>query len=253
MQHFFGTGGLVATSTASGAQTPRKFGVLQDISLECSFNIKELHGQKAFAVAIGRGMGKVTCKAKTGTLDARALSDLIFTPTATPTTTQRIVVEDEVGTPASATYTVANTTGFADLGVVNSSTGIPLVKITGTVAADNEYKVSAGGVYTFNTGFVTPCFITYSYTATITEKSNLVVDNQIMGKAPFFAAVLHGVYDQVGSSGTTVQKNWYIKLPGCMASKWSIQTKQEDFMIPEFEFSAFADASGTIMEVSFEE
>jgi hypothetical protein len=254
MQHFFGTGAMVATSTASGTQTPRKMAALQDISAEFSFNIKELHGSKAFPIAIGRGMGKISCKAKYASLDARALGDLIFTPTATPTTTQRILVEDEVGTTGTAAYTAANVTGFEDLGAINASTGEAFTKIaTGGTPAAGEYKVSSVGVYTFVSGFTGDVMVTYSYTATISNKSKLIIDNQVMGAAPYFTAVLAGKFNQVGSGGTTTQKDWYLKLYACVASKWSIQTKQEDFMIPEFDFSAFAGADGNIAELSFEE
>ena len=44
-----------------------------------------------------------------------------------------------------------------------------------------------------------------------------------------------------------------LKLNACTSSKLSLQTKLEDFVIPELDFSCFADATGTVMTWSFAE
>jgi hypothetical protein len=66
MQVHFGSGALFGTplqdafGTAVASPTLIKFGVMQDITLDISFDLKELYGQNQFPIAIGRGKGKIT-------------------------------------------------------------------------------------------------------------------------------------------------------------------------------------------------
>jgi hypothetical protein len=65
-----------------------------------------------------------------------------------------------------------------------------------------------------------------------------------MGNAPTFSIDL---------SLTRNGKSAIITLYSCIASKFSIATKLDDFAIPEFDFEAFADASGRVYSTSFSE
>jgi hypothetical protein len=58
-----------------------------------------------------------------------------------------------------------------------------------------------------------------------------------MGTTPTFKATF---YTNYAGSGTALRLN------ACMADKLSLPTKIDDWMIQELDFSAFADASGTI-------
>jgi len=254
MQHFFGSGAMIVTPTQVANATPIRLAVMQEISTDFSFNVKELHGQKSFAVAIGRGFGKITGTAKSANLSARALAGMMFNPTTAPSTTQVRLAEDETATPVGASYTVIHTTGMKDLGVVNNVTGIQMDKVTVTPTADTQYEVNEGtGTYTFNAGFVDQVQVSYTYTSVIASASTFSIDNQVMGSAPFFKAVLGGLYNQDQSDGTTAPKHWALILNRCLGSKWNFQTKQEDFVVPQFDFSCFADVSGIIGTISFEE
>jgi len=66
MQLSFGSGaawGERTDVTGSGIG-PRQFGVLQDIQIDFDWSDKELYGQLQFPVAIARGQGKITGKAR---------------------------------------------------------------------------------------------------------------------------------------------------------------------------------------------
>ena len=70
-----------------------------------------------------------------------------------------------------------------------------------------------------------------------TSGSILTITNQVMGTTPTFKATF---YTNYGGSGTALRLN------ACTADKLSLPTKIDDWTIHEFDFSAFADSSGTI-------
>lgn len=98
--------------------------------------------------------------------------------------------------------------------------------------------VESTGVYTFNAGQTTPVFITYNYTASsATTGTNVQVTNKPMGSMPTFETWLYN--NQFGN-------NIAFQFPNCISSKLSFNFKNEDFAIPEFDFSAFSDNAGNI-------
>jgi hypothetical protein len=242
MQYHFGSGNLFAVNNAAGTQTPRQFGTLQDVSIDVTFTEKPLYGQYQYPVAVGRGTGKVTGKAKAAFINGAFLADIFFQPTNAPSTTQTIGVTNELHTPTGGpppTASPNNTTGFADLGVVDAATGIQMVKVASSPVAGVSYTLS-GTTYTFanSQGQV---FLSYTYTATSTQKGSFTLDNQLLGSSPFFRVALAGLYNG---------KAAYLNLRQCMASKFTLSTKLEDWTIPEFDFTAFADTSGNIFDWS---
>jgi hypothetical protein len=66
MQLSFGSGALWGerTDVTGSGIGPRQFGVLQDIQIDFDWTDKELYGQLQFPVAIARGQGKISGKAK---------------------------------------------------------------------------------------------------------------------------------------------------------------------------------------------
>lgn len=241
----FGAGDLWGINTSSPTNTPQRFGTLQDVSLDVSFSSKELYGSKQFPVAIARGTGKVTGKAKFAQINGDIYNNLFFG--ANSVTGQVLTLLEESKTiPASSPYTltVANSANFVDdLGVVYSATGIALKKVA-SAPTTGQYSVSAG-VYTFaaadtNLGVL----INYTYNDTTAGKKT-VISNQSLGTTPFFS-----IYFTTTYNGKQVN----IQMPMCTSSKLTLlSTKSEDFGVPEFDFSAFADSSGKIMTLSTNE
>lgn len=238
----FGAGTLWGVNTSSGTNTPQKFGTLQEVSIEASFNTKELYGSMQFPVAIARGTGKVTGKAKFAQINGEIYNSLFFG--ANMTTGQILTANAESKSiPVSSPYTatVANSANFAaDLGVKFVATGIPLKKVA-SAPTTGQYSVAAG-VYTFaaaDTGLAVE--ISYTYNDTTAGKK-IVIDNQLLGTTPFFAIYFTTVFNG---------KQVNVQLPQCTSNKLSlISTKLEDYGVPEFDFSAFANDSGNIMTIS---
>jgi hypothetical protein len=242
MQLAFGSGALWGERTDLGITSgigPRQFGVLQDIAIDFDWTNKELYGQFQFPVAIGRGQGKISGKAKFAQILGLLYSDIFFGITAA--TGQFGIAEYEADTvPASSPFqvTVANAASYNDdLGVTYAATGQRFNRVT-TPSSAGQYAVNfATGVYTFAAADENQAVL-ISYTYNITSSGNkITLTNQLMGILPTFKATFYTTYQN---------KNTALRLNACAANKLSLPTKIDDWTIEELDFMAFADASGTI-------
>jgi hypothetical protein len=245
MQLAFGAGALWGerTDQTGSGIGPRQFGVLQDIQIDFDWTAKELYGQYQFPVAIGRGQGKITGKAKFARILGLLYSDLFFGQSAA--TGQFGVAEYEADVvPASSPFsvTVANAANYNDdLGVYyatgSQAAGAPFNRVT-TPSGAGQYSVNfATGVYTFSSADENQAVL-ISYTYNIAASGNkITLTNQLMGVMPTFKATFYTNYAGKGTA---------LRLNACTASKLSLPTRLDDWMIEELDFMAFADASGTI-------
>src|SRR5215472_14985952 len=118
MQLAFGSGALWGERTDLGITSgigPRQFGVLQDIQIDFDWTAKELYGQYQFPVAIGRGQGKITGKAKYAQILGLIFADIFFGQAAA--TGQFGVAEyeaDAIPTSSPFSVTVANAANYND-------------------------------------------------------------------------------------------------------------------------------------------
>lgn len=251
-QYVFGAGILWGTPLSDSAgnaisnPSPIQFGVLQDVSLDISFENKLLHGSNQFPVAVGRGKGKVSGKAKNAQINGALWNSLFFGQTLNPGILGDVYDTAGAtipGTPYQITPTVPSSgTWSADLGVRNAI-GLPMTRVASSPAT-GQYSVAAG-VYTFaaaDTGL--KVFISYQYTASSTSAKNSTVVNQPMGYAPAFRCDLLLPY---------AGKQLVLTLPQCISTKLSLATKQDDFSMPEFDFEAFADSSGNVLTYGMSE
>lgn len=243
----FGSGILfaVAQADASGAAvanaTPVQFGTLQDISVDISFEEKLLYGSKKFPIAFGQGKGKIGIKAKTAAINGAILGDL-FLGTGSMPGIKGIVANSPAAIPGSSAYTLTvappNSGTFTnDLGVVSAATGLPFKKVAGAPAS-GQYSVNATGTYTFASADANAAvLLSYEYSAASNSAKYGTITNQLMGYAPSVKLYLT---EQFGGNGMNLVLN------ACTASKLAMPFKNDDFSVPEIDFSAFADASGTI-------
>ncbi len=164
--YLFGSGALFGIPTADvngnaiAAPTPIQFGGLQDVSLDISFDIKELYGMQQYAIDMARGKAKITGKAKKAIINAALFNNLFFGMTATagilsdydditgvaiPVTTFMITP----AIPASSTFTT-------DLGVADIN-GKPYTRIASAPATGQYSLVAAaqGGTCSFATNVMT--------------------------------------------------------------------------------------------------
>lgn len=245
-QFSFGSGVLFGTRTDIANATPLNFGLVQDVTMDMSFDLKELYGQYKFPVAVAQAKGKFSGKAKMARISGQVFGNLFFGiapvvgqvatafgegPTAIPTTPFQI--------------TVSNSANFvSDLGVVNAVTGLPLTKVASSPTA-GQYSVAAG-VYTFaSADNVSAVTVLISYTYNITASGEkIVVVNQLMGTTPTFSANFYSTFQG---------KPLTFTFPNCVAGKLGFASKLDDFAIPEMDFQIFADAAGNVATYSFNE
>lgn len=236
-QAFFGSGTLYGIGSDALA-TPSKFGTLQDVSVEFSATQKELRGSKLYAEKTANSEAKITGKAKFGRINPVLFNNLYFGGAIT--TGRERFVEDEAATvPAAAgpyTVVVANGANFKeDHGVVDVATGNPFEKVA-AAPATGQYMVDvATGTYTFAAADATKALlIDYSWHDAATGRT-LSVTNQLAGLSPTFQIVLREVNED-GEVG--------LRLYACTSNKLSLASKLGDYMIPEFDFTAKANAAG---------
>ena len=237
----FGSGVMIGTPVvSSGVATPVEFGVLQEIGLDFSFSSKPLVGQYQLPVAMGRGVAKITGKAKFAEMNGPVFNTLFFA-SVTPTVGQDMWSYNEAGTVPTTPYqiTVAQSaTWSADLGVKLASTGNPLTRVA-SAPATGQYSVAAG-VYTFAAADTTKAMlISYTYTTT-TSGAKTIITNPILGFTPTFQV---DFYQQAPNTANT---QWSFRLYSCISTKLSIGAKLEDWQIPEFDFEAFTNAANQL-------
>jgi hypothetical protein len=254
MQLAFGAGALWGnrTDVTGSGIGPDQFGILQDVQIDWDWTTKELWGQFQFPVDIARGQGKITGKAKFARIFGAIYGDLFFGQT--PAAGQVTVSENEAATvPATGPYTVTvgNAANFADdLGVYYASganAGNKFTRVT-TPAAAGQYSVNlATGIYTFAAADAAAALlVSYLYSTNAGQK--LVLTNQLIGYTPTFKATFYTTKTTQG-----VPAGLALVLNACTATKLSLPTKIDDYEIQEFDFSAFADATGAIGTLSVNE
>jgi len=233
----FAAGVLIGTSLTASPATPRRFGILQDATLDFSADLKELYGQKRYAIALAPGKTKVSLKAKFASIRGSLFNDIYFGAATTPAT-QTLFADSEPGTvPAVSTYTVTVTnsaTFLADQGVYYALTGLPLKRVASGMTV-GQYSVSAG-VYTFAVADASAA-VYVSYTYSSVAGVQIPITNLAMGSGPAFTINLSQPYDG---------RQALYSFNNCQASKLSLPTKQDDFTILEIDFQIAADVAGNI-------
>ncbi|MFZ5544400.1 MAG: hypothetical protein ACOZJZ_12640 [Pseudomonadota bacterium] len=241
----FGVGALIAT-TKTDAQgnalaVPQsfRFGILQEIGTEFSFEGKTLHGSSIFPADRGRGKGKAAFTAKVAKIDIAGLAALHFG--LTPSTGFKGPrFDDPITVPATpGPYTVTVTppssgTFVADLGIADTSNN--RYERVASAPAAGQYSVTAGGQYTFNAADQGKALLA-SYEYSTSSGLLMPLTNQLMGYSPSFSVIL--MNDSKGSKLA-------MKLNNCQSDKLSLPFKNEDFSIADFGFEAFDDGTGSL-------
>jgi len=243
----FGSGLLFATPL-SGSGPAFTFGTLQDASVDFESDEKMLYGSNDFPDIAANGRSKASVKAKFGLVSGGLFNALYYggTPSAGMMMLQ---LNEAQSVPASSPYTVTATyasgTGIlansaTDLSVSYAATGTPLQNIGTGTPAQGQYTVS-NGVYTFAAADSGAALILRYYyrTTTATSGTTYSRNQQLIGTTPFFSLFLYNAFGGLQSN----MKFFRVK-----AKKLAMQTKNDDFMVPEMDFTILADPLGRVFE-----
>ena len=237
-QYLFGSGKFFATpqNSTGAAVTPICFSALQGFELDIKFEEKSLFGPGQFPIQVARGKGSITGKFTNGSVSGATISQLYLG--ASQATGQLQVSSNEAAVvPAATPLTVSpanNTAVQADLGVTYASTATPFTRVLSNPTQ---------GQYTFalNNGVATYTFaaadegqgilLNYSYNVTGTGNT-AIISSQPMGAGVTFTGVYNTILN--GMQAT-------IQLNACMANDFKLNAKNDDFVVPDFSFSAFGN------------
>lgn len=216
--------------------TPVEVGVMQSVSVDISYDLKELHGRGQFAVDAARGKGSIKCKASFGRINGALLNSVFFggvIATGGITTTAQTLNGEIIPGNGTVTPVVPNAGTFMqDLGVTDSR-AVPLTKVASSPIA-GQYSVNEStGAYTFATADATKTvFISFKYSATVAGAKSGLVTNLDMGYTPEFSVSLVRDY-----KGKMMGMDFF----RCLSNKLAFSSKQDDYDLPEFEFQPMAD------------
>lgn len=245
----FGPGILIATRTDITTPLAINIGYVQEFSIELAGNTKELYGQNQFPLVAARSTIKATGKFKAAEVSGLAWNNAFFgqqTPTAGNGFTSggyswNIDSTYTIGSTTALATTVTNSSLFdADLGVWYSTAGLPFQRVAGGSEAAGKYSVAAG-VYTFAAAD-TAKGIKITYTTTTSSGQSLIITNQPIGFTPTFQL------DYYTSLNQPTAQPFAVRLYQAIASKLGMAFKLEDFAMPEFEFSLFANANNQVID-----
>jgi hypothetical protein len=228
---------------------PRQFGLMQDVDITFTYAQKELYGQQQFAAAIARGQGKVTGKAKVAQINVLLYADIFFGLQAN--VGSDTVSQDEANTipnlaPFQITPAHVGPHFAGDLGVWMAASGERFNTAT-TPNAHLQYSVDANGVYTFSAVDANQGVrISYLYYQPSTGMS-IPITNQTQGYTPAWkCTIFQKISPTVPGGLQNVSLPWTLELNACVSNSLSFPTSQDNWTLNAFDFSAFADASGTI-------
>ena len=245
LQFEFGSGILTATrndTLVTGPQTPRRFGALQDVSIEFAGDIKELFSTFQYPIDTARGKTKITGKAKIAEVNTKEYNDIFFGNTTNTGSLKYAFNELATLSAGTPTYTVANNASvpLTDQGVFyagNTAVSGNQLDIVSSGPGSGQYTfVASTGVYGFST-FDASQPMYFNYTYTVATGHSFTIANQFMGTTPRFSATLFQTFEN---------NQFVMVLNRCISSRLTYPTRIDDYVITDLDFSAFADGSGNV-------
>ncbi len=142
----------------------------------------------------------------------------------------------------SPVVTVANSANYiVDLGVRYSATGNPLALTTAALvlsAGLGNYALTFPGSYAFSPADLSVAML-FDYVYSTTSGQTVTGNNLLMGSSPRFIMTFSDNYESQTAT---------LRLFACASTKLSFATKIDDYVIPELDFSAYANAAQQVYE-----
>lgn len=244
MKFSFGAGILSGLRTDTiGVHVPVRFGALQEISIEHSGSIKELFAVGQFPVSVARGKTKIIARAKVAEINSLMYNEIFFGQTISPGQLKYAYNESTTLGTGTPSYTVTNSASapLTDQGVFFKLGGSQLTPVSSGPSQGQYAFTASTGIYNFSTHSA-GLGILINYTFVAASGFNIAIANSLMGKTPKFAVTLFQQY-----KGNQI----VLVLNRCVSGRFNFPTRIDDYIIQDFDFSASADASGSVGIWSF--
>jgi hypothetical protein len=246
-----GTQTVNAAGVAVALPSPVQFGILQDVTIDETYEQKKLYGALKQPVAVGQGKGSYGIKAKLALINAELFNTFMYGVNLVQT--YEALYNDLTGTiigpTAGGTAIITPTlfgTALADMGVVSAVNGVPYTRVA-SAPTSGQYAWSSGsGAWIFDLvhDFGKQVYINYAYgnpgagvpTGLTGAKSMTIIGSQ-MGQQPEFMLDLQNSFNG---------KTFYRHYNRVIAAKISRAFKNDDFTIIDLEMEAFLDDTNTL-------
>lgn len=214
---------------------------LQEFQLDFKFDKKTLHGKQQFPIAVARSKGSIEGSLKNTSVTG-GLFNQVFFGDAAQTGAYILATKEAARIPSVTPFTsdAANKTGFVlDCGIIDAETGASFTRVASNPSG-GEYAVT-DGTYTFaEADKGRDILLSYTY-ETATGGTTTIITNKNMGTAPQFKLVYMTEYES---------RKFIIQLNACSSADLKLAAKNEDWLIPEIKFDAFADRAGSVGIIS---
>lgn len=196
-QYIFSTGTLVAMPTAG--INPAPFGTLQDVMVDFSGDLKQLHGAYGFSVSNARGKQKVEIKAGNGEIDLGFYNATFFNQGAGVTAGSKKSVIGETGVIPATPYQIAPANGatyYLNQGVYDVLTGQRMQQVS-SGPTTGQYSLVGAAVG------ATASFATSVMTVTVAPTSGaFAVGQQIVSSGVAAGTYISALGTGTGGTGT---------------------------------------------------
>jgi hypothetical protein len=250
----FGPGVLIATRTDITPGAPINVGYVQEFSIEVAGTTKQLFGQNQFPLVAARATIKATGKFKAATVSSYAMNSLFYAQSFTAGGISWVVGSTYTLSTLSTQIQVGSSLSFnADLGVTYAVSGLPLQRVSTGSEALGFYSMGSTtpGLYNFSTAdtYTTAggVALKVTYSQSTTAGQSLIVTNQLIGNSPTLQL------DYYTNLNQPTAKPFVVRIYQAITDKHMMQFKLEDFMIPEWDFSLFANSQGQVYDMVWPE
>lgn len=229
---FFGAGELIARPKGG---TPVRVATLQGVDIDIGATPKNLIGSRQYAEASVRAGSTISGKIQSGRFDGRLISNLflgasevdgsIQSGLIVPVTDEIVTIDDD----GSATPKLGGAKFDSDLGAIDLVSRGAYKWVKQDPAAGEYTYDEATGDYTFSVDDAGKKVALSYLKFDSTQGTTTTITNDEMGEQQSFELIS---YDK---------KGLFIQLYACQFNKATLQRKNDDYLIPNLEFDAYAD------------
>lgn len=249
MQVVFGAGTVMGKRTDAAFKPNIFFGVTQDWSLDIDQKLVTLFGQFKDPVDVAPSERTITGKIKFARIQAAGLGGLIFGNDPTAGAGIDLLGPENHAAIAATTFVITGgaSTFLQDLGVFYHNTAIALTPVASApVAGQYVPGLPTVGNYTIAAAdqAVAGGLDVY-YRTTATDQLDITMGQALMGTGPTVELNMSVPYTIAGTL-----KKINFQLYACRIGKIPLSFANTKYMIPEVDYTAFANAAGNVLRWS---